>query len=68
VVALKKRAPGRGVTKLQRLLQLKQSYPAEPFLAALRQALDYGLFDLSRLERLILERVAGDFFELDPDR
>jgi len=68
VAALKKRAPGRGVTKLQRLLQLKQSYPAEPFLAALRQALDYGLFDLSRLERLILERVAGDFFELDTDR
>ena len=26
-----------------------------------------GLFDLSRLERLILERVAGDFFDLDED-
>jgi len=65
VVALKKRAPGRGVAKLRRLLELKHTYPAEPFLAAVEQALHYGLFDLSRLERLILERVAGDFFDLD---
>jgi hypothetical protein len=65
VVALKKRAPGRGVAKLRRLLELKRTYPAEPFLAAIEQALQYGLFDLNRLERLILERVAGDFFDLD---
>ena len=67
VLALKKRAPGRGVGKLRRLLELKHTYPAEPFLAAIEQALHYGLFDLSRLERLILERVAGDFFDLDED-
>jgi hypothetical protein len=65
VVALKRRAPGRGVAKLRRLLELKRTYPAEPFLAAIEQALQYGLFDLARLERLILERVAGDFFDLD---
>jgi transposase len=65
VAALKQRAPGRGVGKLRRLLELKRTYPAEPFLAAIAQALHYGLFDLSRLERLILERVAGDFFALD---
>ncbi len=67
VAALKKRAPGRGVTKLRRLLELKRTYPAEPFLAAIEQALEYGLFDLSRLERLILERVAGDFFNFGED-
>lgn len=67
VAALKKRSPGRGVTKLRRLLELKRSYPAGPFLAAVEQALQYGLFDLTRLERLILERVAGDFFELGDD-
>jgi transposase len=64
VAALKKRSPGRGVRKLRRLLELKRSYPAEPFLAAVKQALQYGMFDLTRLERLILERVAGDFFNL----
>jgi transposase len=67
VAALKQRAPGRGVAKLRRLLELKRTYPAEPFLTAIEQALRYGLFDLSRLERLILERVAGDFFDLDGD-
>jgi transposase len=67
VVALKKRAPGRGVSKLRRLLELKRTYPAEPFLAAIEQALRYGLFDLARLERLILERVAGDFFDLEEE-
>jgi hypothetical protein len=65
VVALKKRAPGRGVGKLRRLLELQRTYPAEPFLAAIEQALQYGLFDLARLERLILECVAGDFFDLE---
>ena len=64
VTALKKRSPGRGVTKLRRLLELQRSYPAGPFLEAVGQALKYGLFDLARLERLILERVAGDFFNL----
>jgi len=64
VVALKKHSPGRGVAKLRRLLALQRDYPAEPFLAAVEQALKYGLFDLNRLERLILESVAGDFFNL----
>ena len=41
-------------------------YPPAPFYAAVEHALRYGLFDLNRLERLILERVAGDFFNLDP--
>ncbi|MGB5614603.1 MAG: helix-turn-helix domain-containing protein [Sedimenticolaceae bacterium] len=67
VAALKKRAPGRGISKLRRLLELKRTYPAEPFLAAIEQALHYGLFDLARLERLILERVAGDFFDLEEE-
>jgi hypothetical protein len=55
----------RYCSKLRRLLELKHTYPAEPFLAAIAQALHYGLFDLTRLERLILERVAGEFFDLN---
>lgn len=65
VAALKQRAPGRGVSKLRRLLEFKRRYPADAFLAAIEQALEYGLFDLNRLERLILERVGGDFFRFD---
>jgi hypothetical protein len=63
--ALKQRAYGRGVRALRRLLELKRTYPSRPFLAAIEQALRFGLFDLQRLERLILKQVAGDFFKLD---
>src|SRR6516225_7560639 len=65
--ALKQRAHGRGVRALRRLLELKRTYPSAPFLAAVDQALQFGLFDLGRLERLILKRVIGDFFTLDAE-
>ena len=65
VVALRAGQPGRAVRVLRRLLQIQRTYPAEPFLAAVEQALKFGLLDLGRLERLVLKHVAGDFFALD---
>jgi hypothetical protein len=67
VVGLKGRARGRGVRAMRRLLELKRTYPSEPFLSAVTQALRYGLYDLNRLEALILKHTAGDFFSLDTD-
>lgn len=64
VAELKKRSRGRGVVKLRRLLELKRTYPPKPFLDALRDALQYGLYDLARLENIILKKTSGDFFEL----
>jgi transposase len=66
--ALKQRAYGRGVRALRRLLELKRTYPSGPFLAAIEQALRFGLFDLQRLETLILKQVAGDFFNLHGEK
>lgn len=60
---IKKRNPTGG--KLTRLLHLQRTYPAEAFLPAVQQALAYGLFDLNRLEKIILKNVATDFFNLD---
>lgn len=62
---IKKRFPGRGGGRLQRLLHLQRTYPDDAFLTAVQQALNYGLFDLARLERIILKNVAADFFDLD---
>lgn len=59
--------PNRGLRALRRLLQIKRTYPREPFLAAVEQALKFRLFDLARLERLVLRHVAGDFFALCDD-
>ena len=67
VGALKQRARGRGVRVLRRLLELKRSYPRAAFFTAIDTALRYGMYDLVRLEQLILRHVAGDFFALDND-
>ena len=67
VKELKQRVSGRGVRALARLLDLKRTYPAEAFEKAIGEALHYGLYDLSRLEQIILAHVAGDFFTLEED-
>ena len=61
---LKKRSRGRGVLNLRRLLNLQRSYPHEPFMAGISKALTYGLYDLARLEKIILNNIDGDFFDL----
>ena len=63
IAELKRRVRGRGVAKFRRLLSFKRSYPEDAFLGAIQHALHYSLFDLNRLENLILERIAGDFFQ-----
>ena len=67
VAGLKKRVRGRGVRALRRLLEMKRTYPSEPFLSAINQAQRYGLYDLNRLEALILKYTAGEFFALDAE-
>ena len=64
---LKRHLPGRGVQGLRRLLSMKRTYPQQPFLAAIERALHYRLFDLNRLEALIIDLVRGDYFSLDDE-
>lgn len=61
----KQRVRGRGVPHFRRLLELMRTYPEAAFMAGIEQAHQYGLFDLKRLENLILKHVAGDFFNMD---
>lgn len=63
---IKKRSRGRGLLTMRRLRRLLEEYPTQPMLAALRNAQHYGLYDLDRLERMVLRNIAGDFFNL-PD-
>ena len=46
---------------------MKRTYPSQPFLSAINQALRYGLYDLNRLEAMILKYTAGEFFDLDDE-
>jgi len=63
--ALKKHVRGSGYRPLNRLLGFKRTYPQEAFLTALKQAHHYGLYDLNRLEDLIIKSVAGNYFNLN---
>ena len=62
--ALKQRAAGRGTLALRRLLTLSREYPRAAVHQAVTLALQYGLFDLDRLERLILRVIAKEYFRL----
>ncbi len=62
--ALKQRAAGRGTLALRRLLTLSREYPRAAVQQAVTLALQYGLFDLDRLERLILRVIAKEYFRL----
>lgn len=50
---------------LRRLLSMLRDYPREAFLAAVADAERYRLFDLDRLEKMVLRRIADDYFPLD---
>ncbi len=65
MAAVKQRGRKVVALALRQLLRLVREYPREPFLAAVREAGQYGLYDLDRLERMILRRIARDYFLLD---
>jgi len=67
VAAVKQRGRKVVTLALRQLLRLVREYPREPLLAAVQEAARYGLYDLDRLERMILRRVARDYFLLDED-
>lgn len=65
VTALKARSRGATTKALRRLLGMLRDYPKAPILAAVSQAATYGLFDLDRLEAMVLKRIAHDYFLLE---
>jgi hypothetical protein len=69
ISALKQRGKLQTTLALRQLLRMAREYPREPLLSAIRTAAHYGLYDLRRLERLVLRAIADDYFllPLDPD-
>jgi transposase len=67
IASLKQRGRKIFGVALRQLLRLVREYPREPLLGAVREAARYGLYDLDRLERMILRRVAREYFLLDQE-
>jgi hypothetical protein len=59
---LKRRSHKVVALALRQLLRLLREYPREPLMAAVSEAHHYGLYDLDRLERMTLKRIARDYF------
>jgi transposase len=53
------------VLALRQLLRIIRDYPRHAVVASIEEAARYGLYDMDRLERMILRRLARDFFLLD---
>jgi hypothetical protein len=67
VTALKQRSRKIITLALRQLLRMVREYPREPLLGAVREAARYGLYDLDRLERMVLRRVAREYFLLNQE-
>jgi hypothetical protein len=65
VAGLKQRSRKVVTLALRQLWRFVREYPREPLLGAVREAGRYGLYDLDRLERMILRRVTREYFLLD---
>jgi transposase len=64
LAGLKHRGKLQTTLALRQLLRMAREYPRAPLLAAIQTATHYGLYDLSRLERMVLRGIATDYFQL----
>jgi hypothetical protein len=67
VAGLKQRSRKVITLALRQLLGFVREYPRESLLGAVEEAARYGLYDLDRLERMILRRVTREYFLLDKE-
>jgi hypothetical protein len=65
--ALKKRGRKQPTLALRRLLSMVLDYPRAPLLSAIAEAHHYGLYDLERVERMVLRRIGDEYFRMGND-
>lgn len=65
VAILKKRSRKLVVLALRQLLRMMREYPRDALISAVEEASRYGLYDLDRVERMVLRRIARDYFLLN---
>jgi len=66
--AVKEHGTSRWPATMRRLAQMHRDYPKKPFLDAVTSASHYGLYDLDRLERMVLRNIATEYFVAPADR
>jgi transposase len=66
--ALKKRGRGRATWQMRRLLRMFDDYPRPALLESIQSASQYGLYDLERVEKIVLGKLAREYFQIAPHR
>jgi transposase len=64
---LKRKAKKQTTFALRQLLRMVREYPTQPLRDAIERAHRYGLYDLDRVESLLLRLIAEDYFQLHTD-
>jgi len=64
IALLKKTSRGQAHRSVKQLYRMYMDYPTKSLVSAVTVAVEYGLTDLNRLERMVLRAVGGDFFRL----
>jgi transposase len=64
VDALRAHHGGRAARTVRRLHRIFQEYPTPAVIQTVTRALEFGLLDLDRIERMVLQNIAGEFFRL----
>jgi len=67
ITKLREQSQGKPLSQIRKLYRFYLDYPTDCLCKAIRRALDYGLTDLDRIERMTLRHIAGDFFRLNLD-
>jgi transposase len=64
VLLQKSRGGKRAVRLIRHLHRMYLDYPPEPLIRAVRTALEHGLYDVERIERMVLRAIGGEFFRM----
>jgi hypothetical protein len=62
--ALRASHGGQALKTMRRLHRMWEDYPADALASAVDRAVEFGLVDLDRIERMVLRNIRGDFFRL----
>jgi hypothetical protein len=64
VTLLRDRLGGKATRPVMRLHRIYIEYPTESVNVAIARALQFGLTDMARVERMVIAHVAGDYFRI----
>jgi hypothetical protein len=62
---IRKDGRGRPLGRIKKLYRFYIDYPTDALVKAVERAIEYGLTDLDRIEKMTLKNIAGDYFRLD---